>query len=125
MQHPHDNPLSAGLRFAVELIAWITGPWAVAQWSGWLVLPALLVLVGLPAVFSTRNDKYYVVIATPGPARVLIELLLYAVAATAPWLVWPAAVAAIADVIVIAALGVGLPRLAWLLRGAPDVREGL
>lgn len=47
--HPHDNPVSAGLRFAVEVIAWIAGPWAAAGISFWLWVPAALVLFGLPA----------------------------------------------------------------------------
>ena len=29
--HPFDNPLNSGLRFLVEVVAWVAGPWAVAE----------------------------------------------------------------------------------------------
>ena len=48
-----------------------------------------------------------------------IELLLHAVAVGAAWAAWPPAVAAVATVVVVAALIVGVPRLRWLMRGAP------
>ncbi len=118
-RHPFDTPISAGLRFLVELIAWIAGPWAVASVSGWWVVPVLILLVGLPSVFSTPGDKRTVIVATPGPVRVTIELLLYLVAAAAPWLVWPKALAVAAVIIVCAGLATGFPRMRWLLRGAP------
>jgi hypothetical protein len=117
--HPYDTPVSSGLRFLAELIAWVAGPWAIAAVSGWLVLPALLLLVGLPSVFSTANDKRMVVVSTPGPIRVGLELLLYLVAATAPWFIWPRAVAWAATGIVAVSLAAGIPRNTWLLRGAP------
>ena len=118
--HPHDTPVSAGLRFLSELIAWIAGPWAMALLSNWLILPSLVFLVGLPAVFSTLNDKRQVVVSTPGAVRVGIELFLYSVAAIAPWFVWPAAASALAVGIVVASVGVGIPRILWLAEGAPQ-----
>jgi len=118
--HPYDTPFSATLRFLSELIAWVAGPWAAALWSNWLILPALILLVGLPGVFSTRNDKRQIVVATPGPVRVGLELLLYAVAAIAPWFVWSAQAATLAVGIVVASLAAGVPRFLWLLRGAPQ-----
>jgi hypothetical protein len=117
--HPFDTPLSSGLRFAAELIGWVAGTWAVAQWSVWLAVPTLIVLVGLPSVFSTPGDKKQVVVATPGPLRVVLELFLYAVAVAGAWLVWPTWLAGIATAIVVASLVVGMPRTMWLLRGAP------
>ena len=117
--HPYDTPLSGGLRFAVEIIAWVAGPWAAAQPALWLAVPAAIVLIGLPSVFSTKGDKKQVVVDTPGPIRVLIELFLHAVALGAPWVVWPVPVAAATSVIVVVALVVGIPRLRWLMRGAP------
>ncbi len=117
--HPYDTPLSAGLRFGVELTAWVAGPWAAAQAAPWLAIPALVVLVGLPAVFSTKGDKRQVVVSTPGAVRVVIELALHAVAVAGAWIAWPAWLALAVTLVVAAALGVGLPRLGWLLRGAP------
>jgi len=119
LHHPHDTPVSAGLRFLSELIAWIAGPWAVALISNWLVVPAIIFLVGLPAVFSTRNDKHQVVVPTPGMVRAGIELILYSVAAIAPWFVWSSVASALATGIVVASLLAGFPRFLWLINGAP------
>ncbi len=116
--HPHDTPLSAGLRFGSEVIAWVAGPWLAYSWSGWALLPALLALVALPGVFSTPGDKNKIVVPTPGPIRVLIELLLYAVAAIAPWFIWPDWAAIAAGTIVVLSIVIGIPRLIWLARGA-------
>ena len=121
--HPYDTIVSGGLRFLSELIAWVAGPWALSLLSGWLVLPSLVFLVGLPSVFSTLNDKHKVVISTPGPVRVGLELFLYLVAAVAPWFIWSPAVSGIAVGIVIAALVTGFPRIMWLIRGAPRKGE--
>ena len=117
--HPHDTPVSAGLRFVSELIAWIAGPWAVALISNWLVLPAIILLVGLPSVFSTTNDKHNVIVPTPGPVRVVIELFLYSVAIIAPWFVWSMIASVICTGIVIAALVTGIARMQWLMDDAP------
>lgn len=116
--HPYDTPLSAGLRFGAELIAWVAGPWLAYSWSGWALVPALVTLVALPGVFSTPGDKNNVVVPTPGPIRLLIELLLYSVAAIAPWFVWPAWAAIASGIIVGLSLVLGFPRLAWLATGA-------
>lgn len=116
--HPHDTPISGGLRFAVEVIAWVAAPWAAAEESWWLAVPVLVVLVCLPAIFSTPGDKREVVVATPGPIRIGIEVVLHAAAIAGAWLAWPFGVAAIATVAVIAAIFTGIPRLLWLWRGA-------
>ncbi len=118
-EHPYDTPLSSGLRFLVELIAWVAGPWVAATVNFWLFIPVAVVLVGLPAIFSTRGDKRSVVVATPGPLRVVLELGLHAVAIVAAWVVWPAWVAIAATVAVVVALATGIPRTLCLLRGAP------
>lgn len=90
----------------------------MALWSRWLVLPALILLVGLPSVFSTPNDKNKVVVPTPGNIRVAIEFFLYSVAVIAPWFVWSPAASGIAVGIVMASIFVGVPRMIWLLKGA-------
>ena len=116
--HPHDTSVSGGLRFAVEVIAWIAAPWTAAEESWWLAVPVLVVLVALPAIFSTPGDKRQVVVATPGPVRIGIEVLLHAVAIAGAWLAWPVWGAVVATVIVVAAILTGIPRLLWLWRGA-------
>ncbi len=118
--HPYDTILSGGLRFGVEIIAWVAGPWYISRVSSWLVIPAIIVLVGLPAVFSTINDKRHVVVPTRGSMRVFIELLLYFVAAVAPWYVWSTIFSFFTTAVVAVALLVGTPRLMWLLKGAPN-----
>lgn len=119
--HPYDTLLSGGLRFLAELIAWVACPWAAAQVSIWLAIPVLIILVGLPAVFSTPGDKRQIVVATPGPLRVLIELALHVAAVVCVWLVWPAWLALLSTLVVIAAVALGIPRTRWLLRGAPSM----
>lgn len=54
----------------------------------WTVLAAV-VLVGVPAVFSTPGDKRLTLVPTPGPLRVLIEIALVLVALGASAIVWP------------------------------------
>lgn len=117
-QHPHDSMVSGGLRFLSELIAWIAGPWTVGLLSGWLIVPTLILLVGLPSVFSTPGDKRTIIVSTAGPVRILIEMLQYAVAAIAPWYVWPQWAAVISVGVVLVSLVLGLPRFGWLLGGA-------
>jgi hypothetical protein len=119
LNHPYDSVLSSGLRFLTELIAWVAGPWAASLYSNWLVVPAIVLLVGLPSIFSTLNDKNTVVVPTPGGIRVVIEFLLYSVAAVAPWFVWSPGIAAAAVTVVLATIITGAARTRWLLRGAP------
>jgi hypothetical protein len=87
-------------------------------------LPALILLVGLPSVFSTPNDKNKVVVPTPGPVRVAIEFFLFSVAAIAPWFVWSRTASVVAVVIVVATVVAGVPRMKWLVRGATIECEG-
>jgi hypothetical protein len=113
--------VSSGLRFLIEVVAWIAGPWAVADAAGtaWAAVPTLLVLFGLPALFNTPGDKSSTVIAVAGPVRLLIELVLLAAAVVGAWAVWPpwaaAAVSIAGGLMVIA----GMPRYRWLAAGAP------
>ncbi len=117
-KHPFDTPFSSGLRFLVEIFAWVAGPWAAAEVSDWFAIPTAIILIGLPTIFSTSGDKKQVVVATPGPARVLLELALHGVAVAAAWLVWPAWLAVVVTIVVVAALATGMPRTKWLIRGA-------
>ena len=116
--HPYDTTLSSSLRFAVELIAWVAGPWALSQISIWIGLLSLIVLVGTPSIFSTINDKRMIVVAIPGPIRIVIETTLYAVAASAPWYIWSPFTSTLACATIALSIITGFPRALWLLRGA-------
>ncbi|HIN14941.1 MAG TPA: hypothetical protein EYM69_04820, partial [Dehalococcoidia bacterium] len=45
-------------------------------------------MIALPGAFSTVGDKRQVVVAVPGRVRLLIELVLIAVAISSAFLVW-------------------------------------
>lgn len=115
---PADNPTRATSRFAVELAAWVLGPWAASRTSGATAVVVLLILILGPAVFNVPGDKRVTVIPTPGGVRVAIELVLYATAAGAGWSVTPRAVAGAISAAVLVATVVQIPRWRWLLREA-------
>ena len=119
-KHPYDTPVSSGLRFLMELAAWIAVPWWAWEVSGPISgIPTFLILLAIPAVFSTTGDKRQVIVPTPGPIRLAIELGLFAVAVLGASLAWsPYSGAAIAVIAVLALLS-GRHRMAWLLKGAP------
>ena len=99
-------------------MAWVTGPWAYQ--SVLLAVPSAVILIALPAIFSTVGDKRQVVIGTPRPLRLFLEFGLYGVAVAGAWLVWPVWIGAIATLIVIASLITGSPRAKWLLECSGD-----
>lgn len=119
---PYDTWLSGGLRFLVELLAWVAGPWAAGKWlGGWAILPAAVILVAIPAVFSTPGDKHHVLVPTPGPIRLMLEIDLGVLAAISAWYVWPTSAAVLTTLIVIATPIAGWRRARWLMQGAPPV----
>ena len=120
---PYDTPVSSGLRFLMELIAWTAGPWAVADLAGswWAAVPAAAVLVAVPAMFSTRGDKRQAIVAVPGIVRLLIEIDLMTVAVVGAVIAWPIEAAVGAIIIVAAAALTGIRRARWLAAGAPQV----
>jgi hypothetical protein len=120
---PYDTPLSSGLRFIMELVAWTAGPWAAAELAdnALVAIPALVVLVAIPGIFSTPGDKHSVVVPTPGPVRVVLEILLFAVAVAGAWVVWPEWAASLVTLVAVGALITGHRRTRWLLSGAPPV----
>jgi hypothetical protein len=120
---PYDTPASAALRFAVELVAWIAGPMAVAHLadSGWAAIPTLAVLVAVPAVFSTPGDKKQVIVPVSGLTRAIIEWGLHAVAALGAYIAWPTLLAVATVLLVCVSLVIGTARTLWLLGGAEPV----
>ena len=120
-----DNPLdtvaSGASRFAVEIAAWVAGPWAAAELAGtWIAtIPTLIVLIALPGAFSTVGDKRQVVVAVPGRVRLLIELVLIAVAISSAFLVWTPIGGIIVAVLAALMLVTGFRRVKWLLSNRP------
>lgn len=121
---PFDTPTSSATRFGIEVVAWVAGPWAAADLAGsWVAaIPTALVLVALPAAFNTPGDKQVTGIATPGPIRIVIEMLLLIVAVRSAWLVWPAEAGLFVSGLAFAMLVTGAPRYRWLAAGAPPQR---
>ncbi|BFV60980.1 hypothetical protein KCMC57_up60840 [Kitasatospora sp. CMC57] len=115
---PDDRAASA-LRFAVELIAWVATPWALAGHSWLLAVLSVAVLIGLPTCFSTPGDKAQVIIAVPGWVTILLVLLQLAAAVASSWLAWPAWAAVPVTVLATATLVTENRRWRWLLSGAP------
>ena len=119
--NPLDTKISASTRFAIEIAAWVAGPWAAAELTGsWLAtIPVLAILVALPGVFSTTGDKRHVVVAVPGRIRLFIEILLTVVAIYSSLVVWTCIGAIIVAVIALAMFVAGAPRARWLFSNAP------
>jgi len=121
--NPYDTPVSSGLRFLIELVAWVAGPWAVADavGSGWAAVPAVVVLLGLPALFNTPGDKKTTGVPTPGPIRILIELVLLAAAIAGAWMVWSPWAAVAVSLAGVLMVITGIRRYRWLAKGAGPV----
>ncbi|MEV6943807.1 hypothetical protein AB0N07_17760 [Streptomyces sp. NPDC051172] len=116
MERPDDSRASV-LRFATELVAWIATPWALWPYSWPLAVLAVLVLIGLPAVFSTPGDKEKVVVAVPGWGTVLLVLLQLVAAVISAWRLFPVWAAVLVSLLAAATLVTERPRWRWLLAG--------
>ncbi|MFJ1808267.1 MULTISPECIES: hypothetical protein [unclassified Streptomyces] len=111
---PDDRNASV-LRFAVELIAWVATPWALAGHSWLLAALSVVLLIGLPTCFSTPGDKAGVIIAVPGWATILLVLLQLAAAVASSWLAWPAWAAIAVSLLAAVTLVTERRRWQWLL----------
>ncbi|MGW0561631.1 hypothetical protein ACWDZ4_13660 [Streptomyces sp. NPDC003016] len=111
---PDDRAASA-LRFAVELIAWVATPWALAGHSWLLAALSVVLLIGLPTCFSTPGDKAHVIIAVPGWATILLVLLQLAAAVASSWLAWPAWAAVAVSLLAAVTLVTERRRWQWLV----------
>lgn len=101
---------SSVFRFASEIVAWVATPWALAAHSPVLAGVALLLLIGLPAVFVTPGDKAKVVVAVPGYVTVGLVVVQLLAAVLAAWAAWPLPVALLVWALVLAAVYFELPR---------------
>ncbi|WP_235916428.1 hypothetical protein [Antrihabitans cavernicola] len=104
------------MRFLTEIIAWVATPWALWSVSPILAVLSVIVLIGLPTVFATPQDKKQVLVPVPGVVTIAILALTLAAAAIAPWIVWNPIVAVLCVVLVIATIVFEIPRWRWLVR---------
>ncbi|MFC9397480.1 hypothetical protein ACFTWS_30595 [Streptomyces sp. NPDC057027] len=111
---PDDRTASA-LRFATELIAWVATPWALADRSWLLAALSVVVLIGLPTLFSTPGDKANVIVAVPGRVTILLVALQLAAAVISSWLAWPVWAAVPATALAAATVVTERRRWIWLL----------
>ena len=86
----HDN-VRGGLRFLAELIAMTATPWALWNHSIVLAIASVVILIGLPAIFSTPGDRPGGdgPVAVPGVVTALIVLLHLVAATVSAWVIWP------------------------------------
>jgi hypothetical protein len=87
---PGHNDAASALRFLAELIAWVATPWALWSHSRVLAIVAVVLLIALPTVFGTRDDKPGgVLVPVPGVVTILLVLLQLVAATAAAWAAWP------------------------------------
>ncbi|MBB5782505.1 hypothetical protein [Nonomuraea jabiensis] len=110
-----DDRVASAFRFATELVAWVATPWALAPHSVPLAVLSVVVLIGLPTLFSTPGDKRNVIVAVPGPVTIALVLLQLVAAMAAAWAAWPVVVAGAVSVLAVVTAVLELPRWQWLL----------
>lgn len=109
---PGHDTLSGGLRFLTELIAWVATPWALWPHSIPLAVGVVLLLVGLPAVFSTPGDRPGGggLVAAPGIVTILLLLAQLVAATWASWVLWPSWIAVIVTALCLLVIVTEQPR---------------
>ncbi|MEU2281491.1 hypothetical protein ABZ614_05860 [Streptomyces sp. NPDC013178] len=121
----HESRIAPALRFSTELIAWVATPWALSGRSWLLAVLAVVVLIGLPTVFSTPGDKAQVIIPVPGWVTILLVLLQLAAAVISAWSAWPTWAAVLVTLLAAATLLTERRRWRWLLRRGRDAADAL
>lgn len=88
---PGHNDARGALRFLTELIAWVAVPWALWPHSRALAIAAVVLLIGLPVVFSTPGDRPSggTLVPVPGIVTILLVLVQLTAATAAAWVLWP------------------------------------
>jgi hypothetical protein len=102
----------------------VATPWALADHSWLLAALSLVVLIGLPTLFSTPGDKAGVIIPVPGWATVLLVVLQLVAAVAASWLAWPAWAAVPVTLLAAGTLVTEYPRWRWLVSADHDAGQG-
>lgn len=117
----HDN-VRGGVRFTAELVAMTAVPWALWPHSAILAISAVVLLIGLPAAFSTPGDRPGGdgPVAVSGTVTILIVLLHLSAAVVAAWVIWPWWVATAVTVLCVAVLFTEQTRWKALTRKSAD-----
>ena len=123
-KRPGHDPLSGGLRFLTEVIAWVAVPLALWPISAFLAIGAVVLLIGLPAVFSTPGDRPGGVgpVPVPGFVTILLVLLQLAAATAAAWALGPRWFALAVTALCVIVTITEQPRWRSLLRSSRDAR---
>lgn len=84
---PGHDYVRGGTRFAGEVTAWVCTPWALWSHSIPLAIGAVLLLIGLPAVFGTPGGRpgSDAPVAVPGIVTILLVVLQLVAAAASAW----------------------------------------
>ena len=115
------------IRFLLELVM-LAGV-AMLGWELAGVLGAIALAIGAMALWGifgaegdgTRGDP---VVNTPGPIRLLLELVLFGLGAAGIWLVWSRAASETFLTISVLHYAITWERQWWLLRGSPRRATG-
>ncbi|WP_318841312.1 hypothetical protein [Streptomyces sp. SS1-1] len=75
----------------------------------------MVVLIGLPTLFSTPGDKAHVIIPVPGWGTILLVLLQLVAAVISAWLIWPAWAAVLVSALAAVTLLTERRHWRWLL----------
>jgi hypothetical protein len=115
---PGHDTLAGGLRFLAELVAWVATPWALWPHSIPLAVLAVVLLIGLPAIFSTPGDRPGGdgPVPAPGVVTILLVLLQLVAASLAAWAIWPVWIAWTVTVLCVAVVVTEQPRWRALTR---------
>ena len=113
----HDN-LRGGARFLAELVAMVATPWALWPHSIPLAVVSVVILIGLPTVFSTPGDRPGGdgPVAVPGAVTILIVLLHLTAATMSAWAIWPWWIALAVTALCLAVIGTEQTRWRALTR---------
>ncbi|WP_449336859.1 hypothetical protein [Streptomyces griseus] len=87
---PGHDPVRGGLRFAVEMTAWVCTPWALWSYFVPLANGVVLLLIGLPALFGTPGNRPGgdPPVAVPGIDTIALVVLQAVAAAASAWALW-------------------------------------
>lgn len=121
---PGHNDARGAVRFLTELIAWVAVPWALWPHSATVAVAAVVLLIGLPAVFNTPGDRPGggVLVPVPGTVTILLLLIQLITATTAAWVIWPWWIATLVTILCSIVPVTEQPRWRQLIRREPLAR---